>query len=180
MQKDNIVHFVGFITAVEPEDFVPQWESFARNSSSRPGGMSLQQLQDTGMKRRFKYLSRHDHKDGNIRFSFMKERSSVHFPDQQVRVVQAGGYACVQSAPGKRKDVSVMVFVNHKKTDNGFYSGLSFPRPNIYQAYFENCLFSSVLEFLVPGNKTTGLLEELRSVEDIEVSLYRECMVPHL
>ena len=180
MQKDNIVHFVGFITAIESEDFVPQWESFARNFRSRAGGISLQQLQDTGMKRRFKYLSRHDHKDGNIRFSFMKERSSVHFPDQQVRVVQAGGYARVQSAPGNSKDVSVMVFVNHKKTDTGFYSGLSFSKLNIYQAYFENCLYSSVLEFLVPENKTAALLEELRSVEDIEVSLYKECMVQHV
>ncbi len=180
MQKENIVHFVGFITAIEPEDFVPQWEPFARNFRSRSGGMSLQQLQDTEMKRRFKYLSRHEHRDGNIRFSFMKERSSVHFPDQQVKVVQAGGYTRVQSAAYNSKHVSVMVFVNHKKNDTGFYTGLSCSKLNIYQAYFENCMFSNVLEFLVPENKTAGLLEELRSVEDIEVSLYRECMVPHL
>lgn len=183
MHKDSIIHFVGFITAIEPEDFVPQWESFARHFKTRSGGMSLQQEQEKLSKSRFKYLSRHEYRDGNIRFTFMKGRSSEHFPEQQVKVVQAGGYSPIQlkcKNPGSSKDVTIMVFVTQKKNDAGFVSDLPFQNLNIYQAYYENCMYSHILEYLVPEKETAVLLEHLKQIEGIEVSMFMECMVPHL
>lgn len=184
MAKDSIIHFVGFVTSIEPEDFVAQWEQYARHFKTGAGNMVLQQQQpESTAKNRFKYLSRHAFHDSSIRFSFMQGRSSEHFPEQQVKVVQAGGYTPVQAEYADRvhrKDVTILVFVSPKKNDSGFYRQLTYSRINIYEAYFENCLYNSILEFIVPEKEVSGILEQLKPVEGIEVSLYRECMVPHL
>jgi hypothetical protein len=183
MQKGSIIHFVGFITAIEPEDFVSQWEQYARHFKTRSGGMFLQQQQEADTKFRFKYLSRHEYREGDIRFSFMKERSSEHFPEQQVKVVQAGGYSPLQvecKNPGNSKDVTVMVFVSPRKNDMDFYRQLTYHKLNIYEAYYENCTYSHILEFLVTETDVSEILLQLKLIPGIEVSVYKECMVPHL
>lgn len=183
MQKGSIIHFVGFITGIEPEDFVAQWEQYARHFKTRSGGMFLQQQLEPETKYRFRYISRHEYRDSDIRFSFMQERSSEHFPEQQVKVVQAGGYSPLQVEcryPGNTKDVTVMVFVSQKKNDNSFYQQLTYHKLNIYEAYYENCLYSYILEFLVAEADVSEILRQLKLLPDIEVSVYKECMVPHL
>lgn len=183
MTNNNIIHFVGFVTRIEPEDFVPQWEQYARHFKQDGGSMELKQSEGPTGKGRFKYLSRHTCKDGSIRFSFMKERNSEHFPEQQVKVVQAGGYILMQvqkQVAGKRKDTSIFVLVSPKKNDNSFYQQLTYSGINIYDAYYENCLYSSILEFIVSEKEAPELLEQLKEVEGIEVALYRDCRVPHL
>ena len=67
MHKDSIIHFVGFITAIEPEDFVPQWESFARHFKTRSGGMSLQQEQEKPAPRHLRLRGlRHGHSGAGV------------------------------------------------------------------------------------------------------------------
>ncbi|MGQ0740379.1 MAG: hypothetical protein ACT4OJ_15115 [Bacteroidota bacterium] len=183
MQKGGIIHFVGFITGIEPEDFVTQWEQYARHFKTRSGGMFLQQQQESKTKFRFKYLSRHEYREGDILFSFMKERSSEHFPEQQVKVVQAGGYSPLQVEyryPGSSKDATVMVFVSQKKNDAGFYRHLTYHKLNIYEAYYENCVYNYILEFQVAESALTEILLQLKLQPDIEISVYKECMVPHM
>lgn len=182
MQKGGIIHFVGFITGIEPEDFVTQWEQYARHFKTRSGGIFLQQ-QETETKYRFKYLSRHEYREGDIRFSFMQERSSEHFPEQQVKVVQAGGYSPLQVEcrhPGNSKDATVMVFVSQKKNDSSFYQELNYHKLNIYEAYYENCIYSFILEFFVAEAAVADMLLQLKPIPGIETSVYKECMVPHL
>lgn len=182
MSKDSIIHFVGFITRIEPEDFVPQWEQYALHFKAGPGGMVLYQ-QDGSSKNKFKYLSRHEYNDSSVRFSFMQGRSSEQFPEQQVKVVQAGGYSPVQSdkrSNSKKNDALVLVFVQPQKHDTSFSSGIAYASLKKFEAYYENCLYSSILEFIIPDKELPGFLEQLNAVDGIEVSTYRNCMVPHL
>lgn len=183
MAKDGIIHFVGFITRMEPEDFIVDWEQHARALKNGNDSMVLQQLDEITGKSRFKYLSRHILSGSSIRFTFLQGRSSERFPEKQVKVVQAGGYSCVQSkgpSTVRPHDVTILVFVSPRKMDTGFSRQLTCKTMNVYEAYYENCLYSSILEFIVPEKEAPGILEELKQVEEIEVSVYRDCLVPHI
>jgi hypothetical protein len=182
MKKDNPVYFVGFITDLGFDEFIQKWDYYAKQVSTTNFAVVLQQ--ETESKTRFKYISQHKLKNDPITFSFMKGRNSEHFADQKVRVVNVGGYTPMITGyihPHKNNDARLIAFLSHTETDIDFYRKL-LPADcvNIYQAYYENCTYGYVVEFFLPEPEAADLLQQLKIRPGIEVSLYKECMVPHI
>jgi hypothetical protein len=181
MNKDSIIQFVGFSTELPLEDFITQWENYTKEFRKVAGSMILQQ--DTARKSRYKFLSQHECREQDFRFAFMKGRNSEHFPDQKVKVVQAGGYSPVQVECKYSEDhteTKITVFLGHDEYDIDFYKKLEeYTYLNIYQAYFESCLYGYILEYFIPETGAAALITQLKARHGIEVATYRECLVPH-
>lgn len=183
MKKDTIVQFVGFVTNLDLDVFAPEWERFAKKVIDKKNEPSLQQqVPDT--KAKFKYVSQHEWFDRDSNLRFMDDKKSVHFPEQQVRVVQIGGYITLQFK--KRQDtddnqVRLIAFISHNETDIGFYSELPLNgHLDIYQAYYESCAYGYVLEFFVPETDAEELMLQLKQRLGVEAGIYKESFVPHI
>jgi hypothetical protein len=181
MKKDSIIQFVGFITNLEFEEFVAKWEFYAKRFHTASSGIILQ---ESVSKSRFKYLSQHVWAGKDFRFAFMKERNSEHFPEHNVKVLQAGGYTALQAERRRNEDngdIKIMAFTNHNENDINFYKQLpGYNHLNIYQAYYESCSYGYILEFFMPETDSLVLVQQLKTRAGTEVAIYRECMVPHV
>ncbi|MEO8403126.1 MAG: hypothetical protein ABI480_00970 [Chitinophagaceae bacterium] len=181
MSKDNIIQFVGFTTQLEPEEFVAQWERYAKAFTSVPCDHSILQ-QETGTKARYKYVSRHEFRKQDFRFKFMQGRTSENFAEKKVRVVQTGGYTPLQITCTDHEehiDAKVIAFISHDDFDISYYKQLSYRFLNIYQAYYENCTHGHILEFFVPLANAEEFVSELKKRTAIEVAAYKECLAAH-
>lgn len=181
MKKESIVQFVGFITRLDFEEFVTKWDYYARQFSTDPCTMILQQGVETN---KYKYISQQECPEENFKFAFMKGRSSEHFAEHKVKVVQAGGYLRVQTVKClhvEKDHAKIMAFIDHQQTDIGFYRQLSqYSCLNIYQAYYESCAYGHILEFFAPEANAASLLQQLKTRTGTEAALYRECLVPSI
>lgn len=173
MKKDTIVQFVGFVTKLDWDEFMPQWEKYAHQFTKKAEGKIQQR--ETATKSGFKYLSLHELPDASFQFNFMKGRTSEHFPEQRVKVVQTGGYLAEQLSPiSKTKGlVKIVSFIHQDEVEMDFYKEL--PEAlfmNIYQAYYENCAFSSIIEYFTTEQDAASLLEQLQSRIGNEAAIY--------
>lgn len=183
MTKDTIVQFVCFITNITPDEFISGWERFAQKFNTKKSEpLLLQPVEDK--KNKFRYISQHEWKSEDFLFTFMNEKKADHFPEMPVRVVQAGGYIPLQY--GKKMAVAnttsrLLAFISHDEYDIDFYRQLPlFTHLNIYQAFFESCLYGHVMEFFVPDSDANELLLQLKQRHGVEAGLYKESMVHHL
>ncbi len=180
MKKDSVIQFVGFITNLEFSDFVPQWEEYAKQFMKVPGAKITQRKSDA--KNTFKYVSQHELPEGGFHFNFMKGRNSEHFPEQRVKVVQAGGYLAAEMGSKLHEIkgcVKTMAFISHDENDIDFYRQLTGYRYlNIYQAYYENCTYGHILEFFSAPAQAQVLLEQLQARPGCEAGFYKDCAVP--
>jgi hypothetical protein len=179
MKKNTIVHFVGFVTSLKPDEFVPGWEQFAKRFMSKKKGSTFQQ-HITARKNKLSYLSRHEWDEPGFDFSFMNGRRSAHFPEHNVRVVQLGGYQLKGSSfaePLRESDTKIVSFINHAEPDLSFYRQLPCRHLRINQAYYENCLYGYILEFFVDESGVEQLLEQLGQREKAETGVYRESIL---
>lgn len=183
MKKDTIVQFVGFITNLDPDAFAPKWEGYAQKLMNKKHELVLQQ-QVSDAKSKFKYLCRHEWKESDFHFSFMNEKLSEYFPENNVKVIQAGGYIPLQPAKintGDDSCISLVAFISHNDNDVAFYRSLPFYRYlNIHQAYYESCLYGYVMEFYVDEKNAGELLMQLKQRPGVETGIYRECLVPQV
>jgi hypothetical protein len=179
MKKNTIVQFVCFITQLDFDEFVPKWDNYAKKIMTDPGATVLQ---EAGSKGKYKYVSQHGYSEDNIRFAFTKGKSSDHFAEQKVKVLQAGGYTPLQTGStyhDENTDVKVLAFVSHSDNDLDFYRQLATRRSlNIYEAYYESCTYGYILEYYIPESNAADLLQQLKTRSGIEVAVYRESMVP--
>ena len=179
--KDNaVVQFVGFETAVSLDDFSAQWERFAKRFFKQDiHEITLQQQVIT--RSRFRYISRNEWAEDNFQFNFMGGRGSDYFPDHRVKVVQAGGYSAVQMEFEQHPDsdvVEVIAFITEEKLDMDACRKLPHKYLNIYQAYYQSCLYAHILEYYVPEPEAAQLVADLkRQFRQSEVGLYKECLV---
>lgn len=181
MKKDHIIQFVCFITGLDSVEFLPQWEVYAREYEA-DARHSLLQL-ESEKKNRYKYISRHECSEDDFRFNFMKGRSSEHFPDQKVKVVQAGGYSLLAGstlAKRKREELTLMVLLDHNDRDIDFYRQLSSRSSvNAYEAYFESCTYGHILEIYTTEILAPEILSRIVARTGTESALYRTCIVTH-
>lgn len=179
MKKERVIQFVCFITELTPEEFIPSWEAFAKKCVSEKDPVLLQL--DAETKKRYKYISQHESKGDNFLFAFMKGRNSEHFPDQKVKVLQAGGYQVAQleyDGQIENGDVKIIAFVDHNDRDLDFYRKLlNYRHLNIYQAYYESCTYAYILEFCIPEINAPDLLRQIKTNTTTEAACYRECLV---
>ena len=182
MKKNTIVQFVCFSTILELEDFSPEWERYAKRLTNKKTGSNLQQLV-VETKNRYRYISQHEWPNRDFHFTFMDERKSEHFPGYNVKVVQAGGYIPLRqykrlTGKGQDNDVNLIALIGHAENDIEFYNQLPYyHRLNIYQAFFESCLYGYILEFQVPENHADEFLHHLQQRPSIETGIYRECLL---
>jgi hypothetical protein len=182
MNKNNIVQFVCFVTNLDLDIFGARWEHYAAQFMNRTARMTLQKAVAGSNKNKFAYISQHECSTENFRFNFMKERNSEHFPEHTAKVVQAGGYLPVQvqcaHAEGKG-DVKIIAFIDAPETDFSFYHRQNYRHLNIYEAYYENCAYSYIMEFFVQETEAAALVKELKTKPGIEAVIYKECSTLH-
>jgi len=178
MNQNNVVQFVCFVTSLETENFISLWKPYVKGSSNGPDDFVLQQAGEMLSVAKFKFISQHQCNSSDFNYAFMKGRSQMHFPEQKARIVQIGGYIPIQLQCAYNDingDVKVMAFLDHRETKLDFYYEQTFHHLNIYEAYFENCAYSYVMEYFVQEQDAHVLVQQLKTRIDIEVALYKEC-----
>ncbi len=182
MNKNNIVQFVCFVTNLDLDRFGARWEHYAAQFMTRTAGMTLQKAVGGINKHKFEYISQHECSPENFRFNFMKERNSEHFPEHTAKVVLAGGYSPVQvqcKHAEAKNDVKIIVFIDAPETDFGFYHRQTYRHLNIYEAYYESCNYSYIMEYFVQETEAPALVKELKSRAGVDAVIYKECSVLH-
>ena len=181
MIKDTIVQYVCFVTNLGLEEFMPEWQRYAKRMKAENFEVTLYE-QSPGSKNRFHYFSRHEWANGNANLNFFENRKSEHLPEHVVKVVQAGGYLRLLPVQRKEKakgDIFLVAFVGHNDTDIEFYQHLTqYTRLTIHQAYFESCAYGYILEFIVPARESNDLISLLKLRPSVETYMYSECQVP--
>lgn len=182
MKKDNIVQFVGFVTNLPFEEFVPRWENYSKRQLTSNSEPILHQKEPEA-KNKFRYISQQGCPELEFHLINKNERRSDHFPDQNVRIIQIGGFVPLKQkrrSPEDESDIKLIAFISHDETELDFYGDLPFYHNlNIYQAYFESCLYGYVMEFFVSEKEADDLLRQLKQRQGIETGIYKECFVPH-
>lgn len=169
MKKESIVQFVCFATKLEPAEFSPLWKEFAK--SSKADSINLYEVKKKE-KSRFRYISRLSSHNADFRFAFMKGRNSDHFPEQTAKVIQLGGYSTIQQEGAKKKkpnEVKVMAFMEENTYALDFCKKQEYSSLDIYQAYYENCKYSYIMEYVLPLTGVDSLVEKLTAHGGIDV-----------
>lgn len=174
---DTIVQFVCFTSPLETDAFIEMWESFAGQPMTSKKNTLLKAALPERNGNRFTYLSQHSSGGGDFDFDFMKGSSRKLFPENKTSVKQAGGYFPLQFQPGQRKkgEARIIAFAEHGENELGFYRYQSFHRLNIYEAYFENCTYTYIIEFFLPVKEAPALLALIKEKAGVEAALYEEC-----
>lgn len=179
MKEDSIVQFVCFVTPLEPEEFIKKWEPYSKKLAADCESLLQEAITE---KAKYKYILQYEGGVIDFKFDFMKSRTRETLPDHRARVVNAGGYTPVQvqcSYSDIEDDVKVLAFISHQETDLGFYQRQVYRHLNIYQAYYESCSYSNVLEFFIPEQDAPALIAQLKTKTGIEVNAYKESTVLH-
>ncbi len=183
MIKDTIVQYVCFLTNLELDEFTPEWERYAQKLINKNAAPVLFH-QVTESKNKFRYISQHEWPERDFHFTFVNEKPSRYFPENKVRIIQAGGYKPMQhkrSSTLENDDIKLVAFISHNETDIGFYQQLPFySNLNIHQAYYESSTYGYVLEYFVSELHADELLQQVNLRPGVEAAIYRECLVPHL
>lgn len=178
--KDTIVQFVCFTTNLGTDEFITEWERYAKKLQHKKQELNLLELA-VEAKNKFRYISQHIWSDRDFHFSFMNKKRSGFFTERHVRVVEVGGY--VPMLPEKRyteknDDIKLLAFVSHSETDIDSYRRLPFfHRLDIHQAYYESCAYGHILEFSVPDTDADELYLQLQQRLGVEAGIYKECAV---
>jgi hypothetical protein len=183
MKKNTLVQFVCFVTNLEPDEFVPKWERYAKKLIDYNPETTL--LQQVETKSKYRYISQHDWQDRDVHFSFMNDRRSEHFPEHNAKVVQIGGYTLLQTERRKHIDnndlTKLIAFISHEEYDVDYFRTLPlYSRLTIYQPYYESCSYGYVMEFFVPEIDADDLARQIKERKGTEVGTYKECMMAHL
>jgi len=166
MKKDKVVQFVCFVTNLKIDEFMGIWESYAKRLGAA-GEVMLQETASVKGKNKFRYV-------------FMKGRNEDDFPEHNGKVINAGGYSAVQMQCHHndiKNDVKVMAFLDHRETDLDFFYQQTFRHLNIYEAYYESCTYSYILEYFVQEADAALLVEQLKTRAGIEAAVYKESAV---
>ena len=176
MKKDTIVQFVSFETAVSTDEFRAQWKEY---NKLVPGQTEFSLQQEVEGKNLSRYLSQHMFDEDDIQFTFKKERRSAHSHEIEMRIKEAGGYSVLQLECDHETGANhskVFVFLSAFPDLQLYKELLSYQYLNIYQAYYESCTYSYILEFFVENRHVPQLIEQLKIHNRItEIGVYKEC-----
>ncbi len=180
MNEKMIVQFVGFITDLDFNKFSEKWEYYIQQMKGDTAKTTLQKQYNK--KSTYKYVSQHPESQQDFRFSFMNKRNSAHFPEHNVKVTHMGGYLPVQiegSKADRKTDLNIMLFFKRPHADvqllrqDGFFHKI-----NIYEAYFENCTYDSIIECFVKNSTADDFMfqlqEHIHSANADDSGIYEE------
>jgi len=179
MKEKTIVQFIAFETTLDREAFFVQWEQYKR---AMDGDWRVTLQQHVLKNGKFKYISQHKCSSNEFQFAFKKERRSPRFPEVEVRKKLAGGYSVLQREcvsemkPGESK---ILVFIADATADlDSFRHFCVHGKLNIYEAYYENCQFTYILEFFVKDEYASDVLQQLKILTSFsEAGIYKELLV---
>lgn len=180
MKKDTIVQFVCFETTVDTDEFKVQWEQYSKLVSNDQE-VTLQQ--EVERKNIFRYVSQHRCLANDFQFIFKKGRRSAHSPEVEMKVKEAGGYSALQVECNHETEMNeskIFVFISATDINLRVYRDLlAYQYLNIYQAYYESCAFTYILEYFVKDIQAAHLMEQLIvHNRPSEMGMYKECSVP--
>ena len=176
MKEKKIIQFVVFETTLDINGFFTQWEQY-KQLMDHDWDVTLQQhVLKNG---KFKYISQHKCSSGEFQFVFNKERRSPQFPEAEVRKKLAGGYSILQMeslGEMKEDESKIFVFIADPLADLDSFRHFSVHgRLNIYEAYFENCQFTYILEFFVKNEYASDVLQQLKILTSFaDAGIYKE------
>jgi hypothetical protein len=176
MKKDTIVQFVSFETTVATDEFRAQWKEYNKLVT---GQQEFTLQQEVDGKNLYRYLSQHMFDEDDIKFSFKKERRSAHSHEIEMRIKEAGGYSVLQVECDQQtaaNNCKVFVFLSTAPDLQLYKELLSYQYLNIYQAYYESCTYTYILEFFVENRHLAQLIEQLKIHNRVsEIGVYKEC-----
>ena len=179
MKENKIVQFVCFETTLDSDEFLVQWEQYNKQISKDHEAFLQQKEEKKGG---FRYVSQHHCSGSEFKFIFKKEKRSAHFPEVEIKVRQAGGYILVQAECKHEPDEDeskILIFSNGTEADLHAYKQFpAYGKLNIYEAYYESCAYSYILEFFVENIHASELLQKLKTQTRVaEMGIYKECLV---
>lgn len=173
MNEDKIVHFVYFETVLNSEQFIPKWEHYLRSANS-DADVTVQESKRNDL---FTYIAEHRCSADEFRFVFTKAAKLTRIKETEIKTIQLGGYSVTQkekSGNAGADESKIFIFLNYP--DINFYKQLqAYGELNIYEAYFENCVYSYILEYYVSNENIGGLKEKLHQYNTTGMSVYKEC-----
>lgn len=179
MKKEKIVQFVCFETPVEPDVFISQWQQY--NDL-----MQIKQevtLQQTSLyKSRYQFISQHKYYVDETNFIFKKGKRSSHILEVEMRIKEIGGYSLYQAEynqDSEEDESKVLLFLNCNEADLKFFRNIpDYHYLNIYQAYYESCNYTYILEYFIENIYCEQLIEFVKSENrNAEIGMYKECFV---
>ena len=179
MKDESIVQFVRFTAGSDHERFETIWKDCALQFMSGVDEAILQRSTGHSAQDRHQYVSQHTCSKENFRFEFVNGKDG-YFPGHSANMTQLGGYLplqlqCVHDE--NKDDVKIIVFITRPQIDFGFYYRQTFRHLNIYEAYFENCAYSYIMEFFVQEPEAIALVKELRLKPGNMAAIYQERQV---
>jgi len=174
MRQDKIVQFVCFETTLDNDQFIAQWEQFTKPANITQE-VTLQQSEKNGL---FRYIAQYRCTVGEFGFVFSKARRSPHTPATSIRVDQMGGYSILQfqrTSDVKSDESKVFAFLINSEGDLNIYNKICpSAKLNIYEAYYENCHYTHILEFFVKNEFAEELVHQLKQYDVTEIRIYKE------
>ena len=175
MKIDDSVQFVCFETTLDREQFIKRWEQYNHSLNSNVD-VTLQQSEENGT---FKYIAQHHLASAELQFKFFNEIRGrvIQVP---IKTTKAGGYSILQAErldDSARNERKIFVFLTDSIVDLAIYKQLGVPgNLNIYQAYYENCKYTYILEYFVETRNALSLQTQLKQPGVADVGVYKECI----
>jgi hypothetical protein len=174
MTTDNKVQFVCFETSLDSEPFMKRWKAYNRSPRS-DADVILQQSKKDGL---FLYIAQHRFERSDVQFEFTKEGRSGRVVQERIKTTIAGGYGLMQlqnTKPAAPDESKIFAFIDDVTTDLAPYKELANTHKlNIYQAYFQNCMYAYILEYFVKNKYAPQLAEQLEKHDATKPGIYRE------
>lgn len=178
MRDEQIVQFVCFETTLDTAEFIAKWEQFS-GSVNRNTDIHRHASKKNGL---FRYVVQQRCLPGEFRFILERKRGPSMATEVTIKAEQVGGYSILQlnrSQKTKADESKVFAFLPNPVADPELYRKMNIPGSfNIYEPYYENCRYESILEFFVKDNLAEKLLYELKEyAHGAEVGIFKECLL---
>ncbi len=173
MKQAPIVQFNCFSTQLDQHAFMHHWDHYAETETIHD--LLLLKL-SAETKGRFQYISRQRWEQ-----KAAERKPARHFQEATIKMVSAGGYA-LSDTHQRRKEpgssIRLLAFLNINEIDiEPYVLSPLYTKLNVYQAWYESCLFSYVLDFNVPASCVEELKQLLQTSRGVEIGIYKECLV---
>lgn len=172
MNRDSIIQFVAFSTPLGQKDFSDEWFSHTQDQPHAIESTTL--LETCGKGSKFDYLSTHEITEGGFQFSFVGKNNVDRFPEHRARIVRLGGYTLTEYPKTQNKahrQNRVMAFFQDQMPDMDAYRELGGGQVYVYQPYYENSVYSCIIEFNPSKNSIEELQNSLKSKKEAAMVL---------
>lgn len=174
METNEKVQFVCFETKLNKEQFAKRWEQYGRSLNSNVN-VTLQQSEKNGM---FSYIAQHRLTSSELEFKFSNEGRTSRIVQVPIKTMLAGGYSILQTNRLNNtsdNESKIFIFLSDRQADFTVYKKLFAPENlNIYEAYYENCIYSYILEYYVKTRDAAILLAQLKEYNMADIGIYKE------